>query len=419
MMLIRESATVSAFALILLTGCDGSSGSDIGGQPLAAYAYVTSAMGQSGQAPSPGVVYEYVISQDGTMTQLSNGSAPCGAQPTAIVADPTGHYVYVVNQADASISQFAVNFGGTLTALAPAINVTGPSTNVERYAASIDPGGHFLYVVAVSMDLFDVNVGSPTIVSEYSIGGGGALTPLNPAYITVPFSAASPVAFDPAGRYAYLTGDTAFRSGQVAQFSLSAAGQLESLTPSAVQAPATPTAATFLADGRTVYILSTCADTNCDGQITTYSVGSNGELTAGGATTTVGNHVFPLAMVTNTAVSSAYVLADEAGIDTGSGAIYQYTLGSLGELTPHSPASLAIPPSALLPESLSPPVAESVLGSFLYALSANTVSLGSNSNTTGGHIDRYAIGSAGTLTAADSVKVPAGVPTAMALVVTH
>jgi DNA-binding beta-propeller fold protein YncE len=388
---------VGACALILLTACGGS-GEGLGGQDPKGYMYVTSAMDQS-----PGAVHEYMIGADGSATALSTGSVSAGSQPVAIVSDPMGHYVYVINQGDASISQFALGAGGTLTALATPVSLPAQTGPVQTFAASVDPSGNFLYVVGVSF-YANSSVKAPlaeATISQFSIGTGGVLHPLSPASIVVPTFAAGPLAIDPGGRYAYLPG-----SG-IRQFSISADGTLVSVATLAVAPNATGIA--FTPDGRTAYVISGCLDTDCHGQATGYTVGAQGALTKNGSTTTTGGHVIPLALVTDTSGSSAYLLVNLMGVDTNQGAIYQYAINSAGALIPASPESRSTTSGA---------VAESVFGPSLYALSSNVVGFASG-QPTGGHIDHYTIGTGGVLIAASTVTVNAGYPTAMTVVAAH
>jgi 6-phosphogluconolactonase (cycloisomerase 2 family) len=407
-MLTPGRNAAGGFAFLLLTACGGGSGefNAGGGQGPTGYVYVTSTMPQSS-----GVVYQYGIGTNGSLTPLSTASVPSGLRPTAIVSDPNGHYVYVVNEGDATISQYSVGAGGALTALSPAtVSTAGPSADITSYTASIDPSGRFLYVVGLSfVPAPSAPPTTPAVILQFSIGNNGTLTPLSPSSISVPTPALAPLAIDPGGRYAYLaTTSTASRS-QVLQFSISNDGSLAAVASPLVTAAANAIGVTIAPDGRTAYVLSACIDTNCDGQVTVYAVGMNGALTPTVTTTATGSHIIPITLLADTSGSNAYLLANQMGVDTNQGTIYQYTISSAGALAPDSPASLGVDSGA---------VAESVAGPFLYALSANAVGFASG-NQTGGHVNHYAIGSGGVLTAVGSETVAAGLPTAMTIVAAH
>ena len=389
-----------AFTIALLSSCGGG-GSDVGGG-VAGYAYIVSAMPQSQGAAAP-----YAIHANGSLSPLSSGPVPTGMNPTSIVADPTGHYVYVVNQGDDTISQFSVSSDGVLTALSPAtVSVANPSGSTS-YSASIDPGGRYLYVVGRFFYPSGPAVPAlvaPGVVLQFSIGSSGALTPLSPASITVPGSTAGPLVIDPAGQHGYLAG-----LGQVFQFSISGNGTLAPLTQASF-ATTDAVNVTVTPDGRSAYVLSACIDTACDGQIGEYTVGMDGTLTPTGATTPTDSHVIPVALEIDTSGSGAYLLANQMGVDTNVGALYPFSINSTsGALQPGSPPSVSVSSGA---------VAESVFGASLYALSASAVGFASGSPQ-GGHVDHYAIGSGGLLIEKDSVSMSSGYPTAITLVATH
>jgi 6-phosphogluconolactonase (cycloisomerase 2 family) len=374
-----------------------------GGLPRG-YAYIASADAQRRQVP--GVVYQYTIGPDGSLTPMSVASTPAGVTPTAMVSDPTAHYVYAVNLGDDTISQYAVGAGGVLMALSPpAVSVTGPFPYAAGYSVSVDPSGRFLYVVTMPQD----PPGLSASIAQYSIGSDGTLTPLVPAYVSVPASASGPLAIDPSGQHAYLAGATSAPGGQVSQFSIGADGTLAQLAPATVLATRAAIGVTIAPSGQTAYVLSTCVDNACDGQVAQYTIGANGVLTSTGAITLTGSHVNPVAMVTDGTGSSAYLLTNFMGVDTNTGAVYQYAIDSTDALVSDTPTSLGV---------ASGYVAESTYGPHLYALSANAVGFASGSPA-GGHVDHYAIGSGGLLAAVSTTPVVASLPTAMALVAAH
>jgi hypothetical protein len=68
------------------------------------------------------------------------------------------------------------------------------------------------------------------------------------------------------------------------------------------------------------------------------------------------SHVNPVAMLFNDAGSSVYLLISLVGVDTNSGALYQYAINNSGVLMPYVPSSLDVASGA---------VAESTYGSNL------------------------------------------------------
>jgi 6-phosphogluconolactonase (cycloisomerase 2 family) len=389
-----------------LTACGG--GAISGGTSDSSYAYVISATAQDEQ--TPGVVLQFSIGADGSLTRLSTASVPSGAKPVAIASDPTGRYVYVANEGDGTISQYSVGVGGVLTALNPAtVSVGAPSA--AGLSLSVNPNGHSLYVVITPRDPPAPPI---TSIAQYSIGSNGTLSPTNPASIGVAIVAGGPLTLDPSGAYAYLAGESVVgeaetANAEVLQFSVGAGGELTQLASASVAATREAVNVVIAPDGRTAYVLSSCIDNNCDGQIAQYTVGATGTLTPTGITTPSAGHVIPISLVTDTSASGAYLLTNFMGVDTNVGAVYQYALNSAGALSPATPPSLNVSSGA---------VTQNVLATNLYVLSSNAVGFASGSPA-GGHIDRYSIGSGGLLTAAGTMDIAAGYPTAMTVVTQH
>ena len=362
------------------------------------YAYVASTDVQGQQIP--GAVFQYTIGTDGSLAPMSVASVPAGVDPTTMISDPSGSYVYVANLGDGTISQYAVGTGGALAALTPkVIGIAGPFASVGGYSLSVDPKGTFLYVVTTPP-----NPGSASSIAQFSIGSNGTLAPLAEPFINIAYSAAGPLTIDPSGQYAYLAGGTIAAGGQVIQFSIGGDGMLVPLAPATVAASQTPVGVAIAPSNQTAYVLSFCIDNACDGQVAQFTIGAKGALTATGATIITGSHINPVAMVISGSASSAYLLANFMAVDINSGLVYQYTIDSTGGLVPLTPNSLSVTAGA---------VAASTYGSNLYALSAN------DRAQPGGHIDHYTIQSDGLLTAVATTPVTASRPTAMTLVAAH
>jgi 6-phosphogluconolactonase (cycloisomerase 2 family) len=152
-------------------------------------------------------VSQYAIGATGALTPLSVPTVPTGNTPTAIAIDPKGRYVYVLNSMDNTLSQYGLGSGGALTPLSPSTVVTGTTPA----AIAVDPSGQFVYV-ANSID---------GTVSQYAIGSSGALTPLSTPSVTNG-SGATSIAVDPAGSFAYLANNT----GAMSEYSTGSSGAL-------------------------------------------------------------------------------------------------------------------------------------------------------------------------------------------------
>lgn len=96
------------------------------------YVYVTTS--------KTNVIDQYAIDfQSGALAQIGTPIA-AGNNPVRLVASPSGLYVYVLNQGDSTVQEFAVQNNGTLVS-----KNTYPTGN-RPTALTIDPQGKFLYV---------------------------------------------------------------------------------------------------------------------------------------------------------------------------------------------------------------------------------------------------------------------------------
>lgn len=132
--------------------------------PSGGYLYVTA----YDTTANAGYVFGFSVASDGTLTAL-NGGVPvsAGVQPSAIASDPAGSYVYVTDSSAGTVLGYSVS-GGTLK---PLTSGTGGgntfAAGTQPSAIVVDPSGRYVYVT----NLLDATV------MAYS-RSGGALTPM-------------------------------------------------------------------------------------------------------------------------------------------------------------------------------------------------------------------------------------------------
>jgi 6-phosphogluconolactonase (cycloisomerase 2 family) len=127
---ISGVAKASAVSVAMMLGLSSCSLDYVVG-----YVYVTAAKS------TPGIIHQYSIDyQSGALTEIGT-PVKAGANPVRVVAAPNGKFVYVVNQGDSTVQEFAVNRDGTL-ASKNTYKVTGSLPT----AAAIDAEGKYLYV---------------------------------------------------------------------------------------------------------------------------------------------------------------------------------------------------------------------------------------------------------------------------------
>jgi 6-phosphogluconolactonase len=164
-------------------------------------------------------------------------AVPAGTGANFIAIDPSGKYAYVANLNGNSISEYAIAANGTLSPLTPA---TVTTTNPRSIA--IDPKGPYVYVANGTSEL-NSTVGQS--VSQYTIAGTGALTPMTPATVAAGIGASS-VTVDPTDQYVYVANRgsvSPYTPGStVSQYVIGATGGLTPLGTATVAAGTAPAA---------------------------------------------------------------------------------------------------------------------------------------------------------------------------------
>ena len=127
------------------------------------YVYVTTAKS------SPGVIDQYSIDyQSGALAQIGTPVA-AGNNPVRIVPAPNGRFVYVINQGDSTIQEFAVQSGGTLA------SVNKYNTGSHPTALAIDPQGAFLYVTFTYQSGYSAATPGPGGVNIFPVNADNSL----------------------------------------------------------------------------------------------------------------------------------------------------------------------------------------------------------------------------------------------------
>lgn len=226
-------------------------------------------------------------------------------RPYALASSPNGHNLYAINQSEgeSSVAQFAIATDGTLQALTPASVPVAYPTSI-----AVSPDGRFAYVTD-----FEGN----GAVAQFAIGPGGALEPLSPA--SVPVEGASAIAISPDGRYAYVVDGE--ETGYVWQFEVSSDGALQPLSPASIQVGFKPYGLTVSPDGRNVYVIEN------DKELIQLAVGNDGTLSP----------LSPESVASADYVVSVAVTPDgDSLISTDVSGVQQFERHSDGTLTPRT-----------------------------------------------------------------------------------
>ena len=201
--------------------------------PDGKYAYAGNFGAYSNIPPAgPGTISQYSVdATDGSLKAMAGAAATAvsGSGPSAITIDPTSHFLYVANLGDDNVGQYTINSDGTLSPMTVPTVVSGSQPGGHPVGIAIDPTGHYVYVA---------NQGDGSI-SQYTVGNDGSLTAMATPAVSTGGTATSSVNIDPTGQFVYATnrGGTT-----VSQFKIGAGGALVALTIPTVQAGTHPTA---------------------------------------------------------------------------------------------------------------------------------------------------------------------------------
>jgi len=209
-----------------------------------------------------------IESGSGALTQVTNSPFAVGLPPLNMQLTPSGNFLYVSvaggvdGTNNGSVAAFSVN-GGALAL----IGLTSTS-GVNPYGLAIDASGTYLYA--------GNNAGTSSSIAVFTIGSSGTLSPVQGSPINNTYSDPLSMIFDPSGKYLYVANQG---SNNVAAYSITSAGLPTALTSSTTtNAFGTEASPSFLVADPTGKFLFVGNQGSSAG-IQAFSV-SNGSLTA-------------------------------------------------------------------------------------------------------------------------------------------
>ena len=154
----------------------------------------------------------------GTLTQLAGSPYTVGDEDTSVVLHPSNKYLYVVNpgQGEDDISLFDIESNGTLTEVPPRTPVGSGASQPTLLV--MDPSGNYLYTMNTSSNN----------ISVFTIGSSGALSPLMNSQTQLPygpFPVGAPMLnmqVTPSGNYLFVTSSSPVSSNSAPYGSISA-----------------------------------------------------------------------------------------------------------------------------------------------------------------------------------------------------
>jgi 6-phosphogluconolactonase len=265
-------------------------------------------------------ISQFVIGSDGALAPNTPATVATGNGPWALAVSHSGAWAYVVNSADNTVSQFSVSASGTLVAT----TVSPIATGGVPWNVTLSPDGKYAYV----SNHGKTAPGGQTL-SQYSIDATtGALSPLNPATLTTAFPYPGGITVDPTSSYAYLSN---INGDSLSEYGIGANGTLSSLNPASVATGREPVFLAFDPTGKYAYEANYTVDVStAAGTVSQYAVGTAGQLTPlTPATITAG--IGPGWIAFDPFGKYAYVV--NRGNGTLPGTVSAYAIGSDGTLT--------------------------------------------------------------------------------------
>jgi trimeric autotransporter adhesin len=295
----------------------------IAAHPTGPYLYVANY-----NANGAGSVSQYTIGTDGSLTPNTAGATVSTQNgPNGITVDPSGTHVYVANFGAGSVSAYTIAPAGGANP-GSLTSVGNFPSGTDAASVAIDPAGTHAYVP---------NYGADSI-SVFAIGTNGALTLAS----TTPLPAGSAPSFalvDSSGQYLYVA-DQADRAGpgagSIAQFTIGAGGALTPMsTPTiALGNPSTPRSLTLDPTHTSVYVADSSANS-----VLQFAIGAGGLLSLT-STTSVGAGTAPNFIAVDATGQFAYV-GDRGPTAAAPGStVSQYSLGAASALVPDSPPTV-------------------------------------------------------------------------------
>ncbi len=325
-------------AVVVATGCGGShpkmidasvatDGTPPDGAAAGGFAYVVN--------ESDATVSQYAIGPDGGLTAFGTPAAT-GAGPYAIAIDRMARYAYVADHDDNTVAMFAIGADGSLSAIAAPV-----AGGEEPYSLAVDAAGAHLYVADYGTGLQDATV------STFAIGGNGGLTTLGTALGVG--AVASSIVIDRSGAYGYVT--NFYDGGSITELAIGGGG-----TPSldgtfTEQTGVTPYVAVADPVAGFVYVANDNSNT-----VSQLAVTSTGGLTP--VTADVAAGTTPGAIAIDASGKHLFVA------NRGSNDVWSYTIAASGSLTKVDTSVAIDSPAAL---------AVDATGQYLYVVGYSTV----------------------------------------------
>ena len=173
-------------------------------------------------------IAQFDVGAGGRLSPKSPPTVAAGGGAGGLAVSPDGRSLYVANPGANTVSQYNVGAGGRLFPKSPLTVAAGETPS----AVVVSRSGLHVYVTNTG---FDTSTQQGT-VSQYSVGQGGRLVPKAPAQVNAGKLTVA-VAMSPDGRNVYAANEEACcGSGTVSQYTVGGGGRLSPKSPPKVAA---------------------------------------------------------------------------------------------------------------------------------------------------------------------------------------
>jgi hypothetical protein len=278
-----------------------------------------------------------------------------------------------------------------LLSFAVLVGVSGCGTGSGMVVPPVvnSPAG-YAYVTAMA-----TNTGGVGSVYEYAVLQDGSVSPLDQVSVSAGVEPAAVAVHQGGHIYVVNVGD-----GTVSQYNIEADHSLMPMNPPTVVNPGMntlgvmPSAVLVDPTGNFLYVAN-----SRDGTLSQFSIGSGGELTAlTPATVPAGIAPVSIAATVGPSGGHVYVANSGAGVQAGIGSVSQYSIGVDGTLTPLTPATVAAaanPVAIAIDQEIAP-------------YGADFVTSNCDGSLCTGSITPFAVGAGGELTANGAMATTGG-----------